>query len=194
MHIAAEEVVSHRERSMQKTKDEQVLVAALEHGIYERDPKMARVAYAAACRAQQEVHASATGCSIRLRKLETLLNTRYQSIRTDVMARFPLPDLEAACRLIRDFATATKPHGRWADVKFAKSELSLTIPGHTFIWWTLLPTYRGKWTDMHELAICWRLTAANDLDTFQRSVRRLKPKPDSEGRTYILRCPPWALV
>lgn len=195
VHIAAEEIISHRAKGEQEVRDMQARVAASEHGIHEDDPKKARAGYAAACRIQQQVHASATGCSQRLTKLEGLLETRYSSLQVDVRDKFPLPGILAASQLIRDFAAATAPHGRWAEVKFAKSELSLTVSGHTFLWWwTRIPRYNGKWKDMYALARCWHMTDARDLDTFERVVRKQKPKPDSQGGTWILPCPPWALV
>jgi len=195
IHIAAEEVVRHRLRKEQEVREETVRVAALEHGIYEQDAKKARRAYAAARQGQREVYASATGMAQRLAKFGRLLETRHRYLQVDVAARFPLSRIVAASKLMQDFALATKPHpANLAEVKFAKSELSLTEFGHTFTWWrTEVPRYKDKWNDMHLLARCWRLTGTDDLETFQRLVRKLKPERDRQGRTWILGCPPWAL-
>jgi len=194
IHIAAEEVVQDRRNQEQRVRDEAARTAAFEHGICVDDPKRARVAYGAACRAQQEVHASATGCSLRLTKLETLLETHFRSLQIDIAHKFPLPELLSASKLIKEFAVATAPHPNWADLKIAKSELSLTVPGHTFMWWrTTIQQYNGKSNDMFRLARCWRITDVADIATFQRLVRKLKRERDRQGRTYILRCPQWAL-
>jgi len=194
--IAATEVVAHRGRLEQATRDEVARVAAGEHGIYTDDPVEARKVYNAARRAQQEVHASAKACSTRLIRLQGLVQKRYESLPTDVVAEFPLDDVIAATEFIRRFATKTAPHPvNLAEFKMTKSDLSQTAAGHTFLWWRYyVPGHKGKWIDMHDLACCWRLTGAEDLGTFKRSVRKLKPEKDLLGRPSILRCPPWALV
>jgi hypothetical protein len=169
-------------------------VAAAEHGIHEEDPEAARAAYAQARKAQRELFNSATGLAKRLQGFEELLKLKYQWLQIDVASKFPLPDVLAACNLLTSFATATTPHpNNLAEVKMAKSELSLTIQGHTLLWWrTYLPPYKGKWQDLHALARRWRLTDTHDLEAFQRQVRKSRPVKDASGMTHILRCPPWA--
>jgi hypothetical protein len=192
--MAAQEVVAQRDRDEQRTSDIVACVAAGEHGIYTDDPVKARTAYASARVAQQRVHASASGCSGRLTKLEKLLETHHHALQEDVASRFPLKDLLAAVHLVREFASATAARNNLAEFKMQKSELSRTIAGHTFLWWhAYLPRYKGKWSNMYSLARCWRLTDAKDLEAFQRIVRKVRPAPHPDGGTVILRCPPWAL-
>jgi hypothetical protein len=193
--IAAEEVVAERERSEQSVQDETARVAAAEHGVYEDDPQKARKAYKAARQRQQALHNSATALAGTLAQFERVLKARHGSLQVEVADKFPLADILAASNFIREFAAATTPHpADLAEIKFAKSELSLTLPGHTFMWWrNYVPKYRGQWNDMYALARCWRLTDAQGLDTFQRRVKKLKPSKDSQGRNWILGCPPWAI-
>ena len=170
-----------------------ILVAASQHGIEEKDPKKARAAYAAATRAQQAIHGSATGIANRFVKFERVLNAGHRLLQVDVGAKFPLASLLEATELIKQFAIATAPHPNWADMKMAKSELSLPPSGHAFVWWRKYMRYPGQWQDMFTLARLWHLTNAKDIDTFKRLARKMTPTKDPEGRTVILRCPPWAL-
>lgn len=193
--IAAEEVVAARLRDEQRIRDETVLGAAAMHGFSGRDPEKARVAYARARKAQAELHNSAGGLVKRLATFERLLNEHHETLYFDVANRFPSNLLIGAIQLLREFAASISDFHNFAEIKIARSELSLTIPGHTFMWWRkLIPRYPGQWSDMYALAQCWRLTDATCIDTFQRTVRKLKPERDSQGRTFILGCPPWALL
>ena len=192
--IAAETVLAYREHSEHTTRDNMALLAASEHGISTDDLATARKCYAAARIAQQQVHASATGCSRRLTTLEKLLETHYDSLRHPVIDQFPIKEIATASRLIRDFASATALGPNLADITMTKSPLSHTAPGHAFVWWRrFVPEYKHKWIDMHALARCWRLTDAKGVGTFKRRVQKLKPEKDLQGVPYILRCPPWAL-
>ena len=143
--VAAEEVLLHRDEMLRATREEAIQVAALEHGIDEPDPKKARKAYSAARQGHQTIHTSAKSCAKNVSRFEIVLTRRYKSLQVDVAGRFPLNDLVAACKLIRDFAEATKPHPHdLGKVKFAKSPLSLTAAGHTFVWWRKVANqYRG---------------------------------------------------
>jgi hypothetical protein len=43
----------------------------------------------------------------------------------------------------------------------------------TYIWWHLkLAPYRGKWSDMHQLAHAWHMSPSDSLKNFQNVVRR----------------------
>lgn len=57
-----------------------------------------------------------------------------------------------------------------------KAARTASTPSHsmlTLFWWhTGIPKYRGKWIDMHALAIEWKLSTA-ELENFRRYVRRL---------------------
>jgi hypothetical protein len=192
--IAAEEVTAHRDRGKQETRDKMAIIAAAEHDCYTVDPEKARAAYAAARKAQQEIHGSATGCAVRLGKLKALLETRHSAVQIDVVAEYTIEKLISAIQLIEAFASATVLRPNLLAFKIAKSELSETIPGHAFMWWRwYVPRYRGQLKDIHNLGRVWRLTDTRDVEVFERLVRKLKPVQDLEGGTYILRCPPWAL-
>jgi hypothetical protein len=115
-------------------------------------------------------------------------------LKLDVADRFPLEAIVAAAKLVRDLAAATVPGNNLAEIRIAKSEFSRTVAGHTFLWWiAYTPRYKGKWDHLYQLARCWRLTDSKDLEAFKRLVRKVKPAPDPQGGTWILRCPPWAL-
>ena len=193
--IAATKVVAHRHHGEQETRDLVACVAAGEHGILTIDPVKARKAFADARRVQQQVHASAEACSLKLTRFQRLLETRYESLPTNVKSEFPLDKVIVASEVIHGFSKATKPNKtKLAEVKFTQSELSLTAAGHTLLWWReFVPTHKGYWNERYRLAICWKLTKAKDIETFQRHVRKLHFKPDAMGRTYVLRCPPWAI-
>ena len=194
MVIAAEEVVAYRAATERLILDEMAIVAALEHGICESDPEKARVLYAAARKAQLELHNSAKGVALRIGHFKKQLAARHGSLQVDAAGRFPLDDVMAACDFIAGFAAATAPHpSNLAVVKFAKSELSFTKEGHALQWWQqCMPKYKDKWGDMHKLALCWHLTFAKDIRTFQRGVRKLRPVKTLPQGTWMLRCPPWA--
>jgi hypothetical protein len=192
--IAAEEVLKHRDGLDREARDITALVAASEHGFDTNDPGEARAAYAAARKAQQELHASSSGCAKRLEKLRELIETRHRRLRIGVASKFPIQDLAAAIELLQAFASATAPGRNLTDFKMAKSELSQTALGHSLMWWRIyIPRFRGQWVEMHELARRWRLTDAKNVETFKRLARKFKPVRAPEGMLSALRCPPWAL-
>jgi hypothetical protein len=191
--IAAEEIIEEREADLTETRDEVARVAVLEHGISEAEPRKARRAYAQARQAQQEIYNSALALATKLDRFQTLLAQHHSLLQVEVHGQFPLARITEACKVIQDFAKATLPHpSNLAEVKFAKSPLSLSKAGHTFIWWrNRMPNYEGKWKDMHLLARRWHLSDAKDVATFQRSVRKHKGEKVGD-RTIFLPPPPWA--
>jgi hypothetical protein len=193
--VAAEEVIKHREHLEQSAHDLMAITAAAEHGVETQDPTKAAQVYAEARVAQQQIYASAKALSVKLARFEDVLKERYKLLPGSVAGRFPIERVLEAGRLIHEFAAASKPApSNILKFKVAQSEVSLTKEGHTFLWWRrFIEKYDGQWSDMYHLSVCWRLTDAKDLCTFQRRVRKLKPIKDSLGMTWILGCPPWAL-
>jgi hypothetical protein len=44
----------------------------------------------------------------------------------------------------------------------------------TYIWWCLkLAPYRGKWNDMHQLAVAWKMSPAGSVHSFRTVVDRM---------------------
>jgi hypothetical protein len=192
--IAAEEVVSDRERTEREIRDESARIAALQHGVNpaDGDPKKARAAYARARKEQQAVHNSAKGLALQIERFERILEPRYGSMLIPFRQKFGLADITAACSLLKKVAAESAPHTtNLADVKIAKSSLSLSKAEHTYLWWRRY-IQDSRWEDMHGLARCWHLTNSKRLDDFQRRVRMVKPI-DEIGEKWFLRCPPWAV-
>lgn len=60
------------------------------------------------------------------------------------------------------------------------ARLNAELPTHsalTLVWWhTGIANYRGKWKDMHGLAIEWKLSTAADIENFRKYLKRLSKR------------------
>jgi hypothetical protein len=62
----------------------------------------------------------------------------------------------------------------------------LSISSKTYsLWRFVIPSYRGKWSDMHRLAVAWRLSRAKDVDAFRGMVMRV-PRPGEDQDLALL--------
>lgn len=192
--IAAEEVVSNRAQEEQDVRDEATSVAAAEHGIYEDDPQKARASYATARKSERQLYNSVAGLAKTLIRFEKVLKAGHRFLQVDVSRKFPLEAILGASSFIKAFAQATIPHpANLAEIEITKSEFSLTLANHTFLWWnTYVAHYEGRWEHMHALARCWNLTKVKDVEDFRRMVVKVKPTL-GDGGGWILGCPRWAI-
>jgi hypothetical protein len=192
--VAAQAVVADRDRIESRNRDELARVEALHYGVLASDTKAARAAIASGRIARQRVHVSASGCSKRLTRLVELLRMHYETLPFPLTAAIPIEDFEHALELIAALSndTAPAPPTR-SKLRMAKSPLSHTVAGHTFLWWRYCVKDKLDWSAMHKLARCWHLTQSEDPQTFRRQVLKVKPEIDYWGVPCILGCPAWAL-
>jgi hypothetical protein len=61
--------------------------------------------------------------------------------------------------------------------------LSTTAKAYS-LWRFAVPHYRGMWSDMHRLAVAWRLSDAKDVESFRSLAARI-PRPSPEIRALL---------
>ena len=137
-----------------------------------RDDVEAKEKYRRGRRARQQVKASLESVLGKWRVFEQVVQKHRSELPRHVQAPF-------SDSILRDVEKALKNMGKASvldeeDLAIETSLQGLTETAQAYIWWHLLMApYRGKWDDMHRLALSWRMTDTASPKQFQNKVYRI---------------------
>ena len=154
------------------------------HGVensYQKDVE-AKQTYRAGRRARQQIKASVEAIVERWRVLERVVHKHRSDLPVHAQSAFSDPilrevkkglqEMGMACVLDEEDLTSENSRG------LRHSEIA-----QAYIWWHLLMApYRGKWDDMHRLALAWRMSTTMSVIQFRSSVCRLCKRTECTHR------------
>jgi hypothetical protein len=153
------------------------------------DPELAKLLNQKGREARQQVHSSARAAHRQLATLCRVYEQNFQGLPSHIQSTFPIAKL-LECR---DQILSLQ---RWADpgrnplLAARKRKLSRgpTVPVLTYLWWRYLVEPPATWEEMHSFAIAWRISDAEDVESFRRLV--LKQTANFRQQERIPFCPP----
>jgi len=138
------------------------------------DEQEAGTRYRRGRRARQLLGVSLDGVITKWRKFQQLVDRRRVDLPVHNQQQLSAESLEAVGKtlvslrisLFLEHDVLRKEHRRPRLPARAKTYSA---------WRFLVPRYRGKWSDMHRLAVAWGLSVAEDVETFRSIVMRVPP-------------------
>src|SRR5205085_1587307 len=99
-------------------------------------------------------------------QFEKLVNKHRASLPVNLQGRFSAEKLAAIRRSMDYLGIAVDME---ADVlrENARGQEPSVSQRTLRAWRFVMPKYRGKWGDMHRLAVAWRISDAKDVETFR---------------------------
>jgi len=143
-----------------------------------RDQAEAKRLYRRGRQARQQIGASLEGLLKKWDGVEQVVQKHRSELPPHLRERFSNESLARPQKLLHDMYRATLlDEENFLSEKSRRHEPS--EKAQTYEWWRCcMVRYRGKWNDMHQLALAWRLSKAVDQETFRsivvQSSRRIK--------------------
>jgi hypothetical protein len=160
------------------------------HGMrdgYHQTEKAER-AYRLGRKARQSVHGSAYSARMAVLRLHEVLAKHQIDLPDHIRKTFPPAKIQAILETLNHLWRWTYPTDNALASQIARADAEFSATRQAYIWWRYsLPTYPGKWADMHALARTWRLTDASDVSNFRRHVLKI-----CSGVSATIPSPPWA--
>ena len=150
------------------------LAAAL-HGLPAdySDPAEVIRRYKAGRRARQQIRASIDAVVGECRALEQVVQRHRAELPLHLQSRFTDKTLSDIQKILHSVGNATVLDEEDLVNKKA-GERKLSVTAQTYVWWRfVLPTYRGKWNDMHQLAFAWKMSPSESVKEFRSVVERI---------------------
>jgi hypothetical protein len=150
------------------------LAAAL-HGLPAdySDPAEVMRRYKAGRRARQQIKASIDAVVGEWRRLEQVVQRHRAKLPLHLHSRFTDKTMSDVQKVLHNMGNATVLDEEDLVNKRA-GERKLSVNAQTYVWWCLaLPTYRGKWNDMHQLAFAWKMSPTASVKRFRFVVERI---------------------
>jgi hypothetical protein len=167
-------------------------LAGLIHGLQTgyRDEQEAATQYRRGRRARQILAASLDGVMTKWRKFHQLVNKHQLDLPLHNQERLARETLDGIRKALESMRTSLILEDSVLSKGRQLRPLSTTAKTYT-MWRFGVPGYRGKWSDMYRLAVAWRLTYAQDVETFRSIVARLPP-PSPEMQAQIASAWQWS--
>jgi hypothetical protein len=136
------------------------------------DTTKARQRYRCGRRARQQIAALLQGLLTNWERVEHVVLKHREELPVYLRPTFSNEELAGIHGRLAALGRAVRL-GR--DVLIEKCRgRKLTVAAQTYTWWRFaMASYRGKWNEMHRLAVAWRLSDARDVETFRRMVVRI---------------------
>jgi hypothetical protein len=175
-------LLEHAESQMQgeevsedhKARSQLELAAAL-HGLPADYPDPAEVMrrYKAGRRARQQIKASIDAVVGEWRRLEQVVQRHRAKLPLHLHSRFTNETMSDVQKVLHKMGNATVLDEEDL-VNKKDGERKLSPTAQTYVWWrSVLPTYRGKWNDMHQLAFAWKMSPTASVKRFRFVVERI---------------------
>jgi hypothetical protein len=118
--------------------------------------------------------ASLDGLIKKSKNFEQLAHKHRRDLPVQNQQRLSAESLEAVGKTLGSLRTSLFLENDVLSKEHRTPPLSTRAKTYSF-WRFEVPNYRGKWNDMHRLAVAWRLSAAKDVETFRTMVKRVPP-------------------
>jgi hypothetical protein len=124
-------------------------------------------------RARQQVQASLGGLLKQWQKFEQVVQRHRSELPLHLQSRFSNASLRNLEKVFHSMkSTLVLDEDDLVNEKRPERELSAIA--QTYIWWcSVMPPYRGKWRDMHQLAFMWKMSPTESVKSFPTVVRRM---------------------
>jgi hypothetical protein len=125
-------------------------------------------------RARQQIEASLQGAEQKWQNTEQVIRKHRSEIPLHLQEVLSDERLAVVEQSLRDMRrTVALPPKKKSGRQPRRRPRELTVASQTFLWWHhILPSYRGKWNDMHRLAGAWGLSNVQDVETFRILVKK----------------------
>jgi hypothetical protein len=161
--------------SIEHTRRSKLELAGQIHGLQTgyRDEVEARQRYRRGRRARQQIKASLEALLGRWRAFEQVVQKNRSELPVHLQSRFSNAILREVGRVLQSMGISTvldeddltSEKGREPE----RSEIA-----QAYIWWrSKLAPYRGKWSDMHQLAFAWHMSESASVTGFRTVVYRI---------------------
>jgi hypothetical protein len=136
-----------------------------------RDLTEAKRRYRMGRRARQQIQASLESVLGRWQSFEQVVQGHRSELPVHLRSRF---SNEALRTLAMAFQRMEIVLALEEDIVGEKPERELSAIGQTYMWWCLvMAPYRGRWNDMHQLAVTWRMASTDSVKKFRTRLSRM---------------------
>jgi hypothetical protein len=148
-----------------------------------RDEQEAAARYRLGRLARHRLGASLDGVATTWRKFQQLVEKHRLDLPVHNQRLLARKRLDAVGKTLEGLRTALFLENDVLHKERSTPSRSTTTETYS-LWRFTVPQYQGKWSDMHRLAVVWRLTDAKDLDAFRIMVTRV-PRPSQDMTLFI---------
>lgn len=175
LYATAERLTQGVAVSKEHTRRSKVELAGEIHGLQTgyRDNVEATQRYHRGRRARQQVKASHEALLGKWRAFKEVVQKHRSELPVHVQPRFSDAVLTDVGKKLQNMGISiVLDEDDLVSKKGGQREHSEVA--QTYIWWCLkLPLYRGKWNDMHRLAVAWRMSPSSSEKGFRNVVKRI---------------------
>jgi hypothetical protein len=175
LYAQAEQSAQGDAVSKEHTRRSRLELAGRIHGLRTgyRDDAEAAQRYRKGRQARHQINGSLEALRKRWQAFEQVVEKHRSALPLHLQSRFSDATLREVAKGLHNMGIATvldeKDLASRRDVKRERSEIA-----QTYIWWRLkMAPYRGKWSDMHQLAFAWRMSPSASLNGFRVAVSRI---------------------
>jgi len=178
LYVTAERSVRAAGISKEHGRRSRLELAGEIHGLGTgyRDDAEAKQRYHRGRRARQQITASLEAVVGKWQAFKEVVQKHRSELPVHVQSRYSDAILRDITKVFQNMGIGTVLDGEdLAREKVEEPELSGIAL--TYIWWCReMAPYRGKWNDMHQLAVAWRMSSAS-AESFRIVVRRICKGP-----------------
>jgi hypothetical protein len=175
LYATAEQLGQHDPDSRDHTRRARLELAGQIHGLKTgyQDIAEAQHLYRRGRRARQQIKSSFDPILGKWLGFEQLVQKLRPSLPVHAQSKVSEPHLKEIRKLLNEIGNAIVLD----EEDLAKEEVHERKPSEiaqAYVWWHLLmPSYRGKWDDMHRLAFAWHMSPAASVKSFRTVVCRI---------------------
>jgi hypothetical protein len=175
LYATAEQLAQGDAISREHARRSSLELAGEIHGLRTgyRDDAEAKQRYRRGRQARQHVKASLEAVVGKWRVFKQVVQKHRSDLPVHLQSRYSDAILREVSKVFQNMGIATVLDEE--DLASEKDRERKPSPiAQTYIWWCLmLAPYRGKWNDMHQLAVAWRMSPAESVNRFRTVVGRI---------------------
>jgi hypothetical protein len=175
LYATAERLAQGDALSKEHARCSKLELAGEIHGLRDgyRDDAEAKQRYRRGRKARQQVKASLEAVVGKWRLFKQVVERHRSELPVHLQSRYSDAILHKVSNVLQNMGIATvldeEDLASEKDCERKPSEIA-----QTYIWWCLkVPRYRGKWNDMHQLAVAWRMSPTGSVKSFRTVVGRI---------------------